>query len=445
MRGSTATIPPEGSSAPGRESHSERLESRNILLLAAYQVLLRLAWVFKTESVVIPAFLHALSGQPWMQGWLPMLNRFGQSLPPLLFADRLREMPIKKRSLVTTTGGMGLIFVVITLLLWMTAKPTIWWPSTFLVLYAVFFVATGLNALAFNTLQGKLIRAHRRGKLMSRGGVVGSVAAILGAWLVLATWRAEELSSFILPFAATGVGMLLAAMLALFIAEPADRRSGRAAPRLTFTEQFAQAGRVIKTDRQFRRLAFCAMTFVTSQFLFPHYVPLAQERFGSEAISLSLFLIVQNVGVGVFSILLGTLGDRFGNRLALRVALIACSFTPLLAIAFATGILPGGKALFWTTFFVLGMQPVTFKTLTNYTLELTEPAQHPRYLSTLTICLAVPFLFSLPIGWLVGRIGYVPIFSGVAGVIALASLLTFRMAEPRFQDRTAIPANDAMH
>ncbi|HEX6984491.1 MAG TPA: MFS transporter [Planctomycetaceae bacterium] len=411
---------------------SGRLESRNLLLLAAYQVVVRLAWVFKTESVVIPAFLHAISGAAWMQGWLPMLNRFGQSLPPLLFAERLRDMPRKKASLLRTTAAMGLVFVAVAGLIAVAARPAAWWPAAFLVLYGAFFVATGLNALAFNTLQGKLIRPDRRGLLMSRGGVIGSVAAVAAAWLVLRDWRAEQLSSFILPFAVTGIGMLVAVALAASVAEPADRpdrRQGRPAMRLT--DHFREAAKVFRTDKHFRRLAYCAMAFVTSQFLFPHYVPLAAESLSMGAVDLTLFLIVQNVGVGLFSVLLGTLADRFGNRLALRVALATCSLTPLLAVAFASGLLPGGRSLYWVTFFVLGMQPVTFKTFTNYTLELTEPARHPRYLSTLTICLAAPFLLSLPVGWLIGALGYGPVFVAVAALIGLGGLLTFRMTEPR--------------
>ena len=95
------------------------------------------------------------------------------------------------------------------------------------------------------------------------------------------------------------------------------------------------------------------------------------------------------------------------------------------AVAFATGLLPQGRDYFWVTFFVLGMQPVTFKTLTNYALELAEPEWHPRYLSTLTICLAIPFPLSLPVGWLVGVVGHVSVFVSVAVLIALDDLRSF--------------------
>jgi predicted MFS family arabinose efflux permease len=266
---------------------------------------------------------------------------------------------------------------------------------------------------------------------MSRGGVIGSAAAVAAAWLVLHRWSGTDLSSFIVPFAATGVGMFVAAGIAAAVAEPRDARRTRAAQRTPLRQHFREAWSVIRDDRHFRRLAFCAVAFVTSQFLFPHYVPLAKETLSDGSIHLTLFLIVQNVGVGLFSVLLGTLADRFGNRLALQVALVTCSVTPLLAVAFAHSWIPGGRGWYWITFFVLGMQPVTFKTFTNYTLELVEPARHPRYLSTLTICLAVPFLLSLPVGWLVGWLGYEPVFLSVAALIGLAALLTLRMSEPR--------------
>lgn len=420
---------------PTHDLDAARLETRNIWLLAAYQVVVRVAWVFKTESVIVPAFLHAISGQAWVQGWLPMLNRFGQSIPPLLFADRLRDMPRKKASLVRTTVAMGLIFVALAGLIAAFARPTAWWPAAALTLYGLFFVAMGLNSLAFNTLQGKLIRPDRRGLLMSRGGVIGSVGAAAAAWFVLSEWEPERLSSFILPFAITGIGMVAAAGFAVAVAEPADR-PGTRKPK-PFTEYFREAWAVFRSDQHFRRLGYCAIAFATSQFLFPHYIPLAMERLRIDGRDLTIFLIVQNVGVGLFGILLGTLADRFGNRLTLRVALATCSVTPLLALAFAFGLLPGGRATFWVTFFVLGMQPVTFKTFTNYTLELTEPVRHPRYLSTLTICLAAPFPLSLVIGWLVGRVGHGPVFVGVAGLIGVACLLTFRMSEPRRWRRAA--------
>ena len=83
-----------------RETQVRQLEPHNLLALSAYSVLLRFAWIFKTESVIIPAFLDSIAGAGWLRGFLPVLNRFGQSLPPIFFARRLREARVKKWSLL---------------------------------------------------------------------------------------------------------------------------------------------------------------------------------------------------------------------------------------------------------------------------------------------------------------------------------------------------------
>jgi hypothetical protein len=52
----------------------------------------------------------------------------------------------------------------------------------------------------------------------------------------------------------------------------------------------------------------------------------------------------------------------------------------------------------------------------------------------MTVCLAVPFVFSPLVGWLVDTFPYQWSFGAVSAVIALGGLLTFRMPEPRFRD-----------
>ena len=73
----------------GQEARSLR---RNFSLLTLYQVMMRTGWIFKTESIIMPAVLDVMGGNALLRGCLPMLNRFGQSLPPLLASDHIRQM-----------------------------------------------------------------------------------------------------------------------------------------------------------------------------------------------------------------------------------------------------------------------------------------------------------------------------------------------------------------
>jgi hypothetical protein len=49
------------------------------LALLVHQSLFRVAWIFKTESVIMPAFLDSISESGLIRGALPLLNRTGQS------------------------------------------------------------------------------------------------------------------------------------------------------------------------------------------------------------------------------------------------------------------------------------------------------------------------------------------------------------------------------
>jgi MFS family permease len=400
-----------------------------------YQVALRVGWIFKTESVIMPAFLDAIAGAGWLRGCLPVLNRLGQSVPPLLFADHLQHMPRKKWALCATAILMAVPFLILSPLWlglgWFSVDRghLSWLPAVFLALYGVFFAMTGMNQLSFSTLQGKLIQANRRGRLMTLAGLFGSVSAIICAWLLLPSWLKREGGGFGLIFAVTGLGFVISGLIALLVREPADSGSARQALRLG--DHFRRAWRTYQEDHDFRRLAWATMLFTSAMMLFPHYQALGREKLGSTQGDLLGWLIAQNAGMGVFSLMTGAIADRFGNRLSLRLCMFLAATAPLLALGLAQGVIPGGRNWYWLTFLMLGLTPLTIRSLMNYALELTEEAQHARYISTLTLTMAVPFLFSPLLGWFVDLWGFEPVFLGVTALNIGGGLMTFRLIEPR--------------
>jgi len=169
------------------EVESPTVAARNFTALAIYQILLRTGWIFKTESIIMPAVLDTLSGAGWVRGWLPVLNRFGYSVPPMLMARRIKVMRRKKWSLFRTNIYMTLSFLAIAALFRVDRlRLQDWLPVIYLMLYAVFFIANGVNQLAFNTLQGKLVTTTRRGRLLLISNVIGAVTAIGSAFWFLA-------------------------------------------------------------------------------------------------------------------------------------------------------------------------------------------------------------------------------------------------------------------
>ncbi|MFP6764196.1 MAG: MFS transporter [Planctomycetaceae bacterium] len=189
------------------------------------------------------------------------------------------------------------------------------------------------------------------------------------------------------------------------------------------------------------------MLFISVQFLFPHFQAFSRHRWGShdEGYHLMIWVIAQNAAVGGLSFVSGNIADRFGNRLAIRIQVLLCSLTPVLTLILThEDLIDDGRRWFWIAFVFLGLVPVTMKAFINYTLELSTPENHPRYVSTMSVCFALPFVFSPAIGWLIDWIGFEPIFACIAVSIFIGFLLTFRMSEPRgtrIQD--ASPETDA--
>jgi hypothetical protein len=410
------------------------VERWNFWVLTVFQVVTRIGWIFKTESIIVPAVLDLLGGAAWLRGCLPMLNRLGQSVPPMLAARRVNVAPRKKTGLFLFTLGMA---VTILLLGGMWLVPSIaraadgkqvtsWAPATFLVLYGLFFACTGLHQLLFQTLQGKLVHAMRRGRLLSVSNLLGSIAAIAAAWWLLPPWLAGESPRVEWVFGFAGFCFVGAAASALLLAEPPDDYDD---PGEGLRQMFVESWQALE-DRNFRRLCVSAALSGSSIMLFPHYQALGRERLGLAFGDLVLWVVVQNIGTAAFSVLVGPIADWRGNRVVVRLSQLLIVLLPVAALALVHW---GGtgRSLFFLVFLFLGLTPVTLRLLNNYTLELVEPSDHPRFLSTLNLCQAAPALLAPAVGAAIDATSLDAVFLAIAGLNLIGWLLTLGLDEPR--------------
>ncbi len=403
-------------------------ETRNLRVLAAYQVAHRIAWIFKTESVIMPAFMDVIGGPGWLRGCLPVLNRFGQSVPTLIAAEPVRRLAQKKWALGLSAVLMGVPF---SLLGWawlhLAGRTAPWMPYAFLVLYTIFFCAAGMNQMLFGMVQGKLLRPEHRGELMGLSGTIGAVLAIACAWYFLRSWLILPDGGYAYIFGWTGVGFMLAGLFVAGLLEPAERP---AADLSTSTDK-RKAWRDVLADPNFRRLAVVTVLYSTAQLLFPHYQALGLQRPSAQPTDLMVWVVVQNAGTGVFSYVAGKLSDRFGTRITIQIEAALSAATPLLAASLTIGWQPFGYDCYWLTFVLLGIVPVAYRTLVLHALEIAESSRHAHYLSSLTVCQALPFLLSPLFGGLVDLVGFRPVFVLVAVLVSLAFAMSFRLSEPR--------------
>jgi predicted MFS family arabinose efflux permease len=416
-------------------------EARNFWILVIYQVVLRAGWIFKTESVVMPHAADALDPTGLARGWLPLLNRFGQSVPPVLAARRVKNLPKKQWAFMTTTAAMTLCFLGLTSL-WLIPglSRQAYSPLLFLALYGLFFAAIGVNQLAFNTIQGKLIRPTRRGRLLMIADFVGASTAVVCAATLLMQWLHEDHADYAAIFGFTTFLFAAASAMSWLLKEQPDDHFE---PYRGVTHVFGAAWQTLADDANFRRLAIVSALFSTTLVLFPHYQALARERLGLGTTWLVWWVVAQNVGTALFSLLTGPVADRYGNRLALRIVTLLIVAGPLAALA-AVFWPVAGKAAFPLVFLFVGLTPVAQKTFNNYTLEITQPQHHPRYLSTLSLSMALPIFASPLVSPLINAVGFEAVYLGVVGLLFCGWLLSFALIEPRTGHRPIVLAEESL-
>jgi MFS family permease len=429
---------PDPSSKTVRDDASR--EARNTFWIECYQVAVRVGWIFKTETIIMPAVLDAIVDSGLLRGLLPVLNRVGQSVPPLFIAGGLARRPLKKWSLVATSLAMAGCFA---------ALAAAWGPLQatrpdllavlFLVVYATFSSVIGVNQLVFAALQGKLISPGHRGRAMVVSVAVGSVVAIAAAIVLLGPWLKQS-DGFPKIFAATAAFFAISAIAPVFLDEPPDAvRSAAAGSRSPWA--VASAGvatwRVtISADRTLVRLSLVAACFSAVLMMFPHYQAFARDRLGSGAESLLAWVCTQNAATGLASLVAGPVSDRRGTRIVLVWLVALSAVTPLVVTALS--LLPHSTAVhwFWIVYVPLGLNPISLKLFTNYALELAPSAtEHPRYVSIVGAALAAPFVLSPLVGLAVDRFGFRHVFITGAVVIAIGALIAAGLPEPRHETR----------
>lgn len=419
-------------------------EAANSFWIALHQVLMRIGWIFKTESIIIPYFMDLVGGGPALRGSLMVFNRLGFSLPPALFAHRLKSMPQKRWAVAAGTFGMAIPFALLSLVwgtgVWKNSEgePAFWMPYFFLIVYGLFFAITGINQLAAHSINGKLIRAERRGRLFAAGVAVGAPLSILAAWYYMPRWFALPDGGFTWLFLAPAIAFALASLTMLAVKEENDSFDEVSPPAW---RRLNDAWQIIVQPGPCHGVAIVALLYSTTFTLFPHYQALATDRANESAANsfdISLLLtwtITQHISVAVLSLLVGPIADRFGNRLAIKLLLFGSTISPITAIALAQ--LPAEQMndWFWLVFAPLGFTPVTIKMLINYTLEMVPREEHPRYISAIGICFALPVILgSTLVGWLIGQFGSVPIFALGASVLVMAGIKSFSLVEPRHEN-----------
>ncbi len=400
-------------------------ETLNFATFAANQILMRMGWVFKTESVIVPAFLDTLSKSDLLRGFLPVCFRLVQSLAQIFLAQRVAQSPFKQPLFTTSVFGMTLSWLVIAIAAGVGQLPSSVTVAIFLAVYTLQCFAFGCNRLVAGTLQGKIIRAEERGLLLTRGNAFGSILAIAVACRFMYEWLGGETPNYAAVFGGSAVCYGVGAIVSLYFVEPPSPPQNSQ----PVFQSLREGLRILRSDRNFRKFAVVAVLYFLSWPLFPHYTVFGKRALGVETSHFVIWIVITNAVAALGFWIIGRIADRRGNRLTLRILLILCACTPFAAVGLSR--IPFGAQLYWIIYALLGMIPVLVRIIENYTLEISTENKHPQYLSVVSFLEVCSLAVSPLVGHLISKVSFEPVFLGGGVVIATAGLLTFTLVEPR--------------
>jgi MFS family permease len=377
----------------------------------------------------MPAFVHLLGGSGTIRGFLPLISRFGRSFPQFIAAHWVNRLRHKWPALFIASFVMAMAWGMLSgvISFFSDVGPRLM-LVTFFLAYTIHWIANG-NAMLFGgVLQGKLIPADRRGRLLAMSNPTGCFLAIAAVYFLLERWLARGNSGYSLIFGMTSALFFVSAFSVLALKEPSDPPEAKSG---TFASFIASSASIIPKDRNFRRLTYVVSMFYAFHFLFPHYTVFGVESLGLEDRDFVPLLIAQNTVNAIGSLMMGYMADRMGNKVVLGALVAAAGCVPLLAVGIAALPASLGRRLYWLVFACIGVAPVLQRIIVNYVLEICPQEKHGQYLGTLNLILTLPTMASPLVGWAIDRFSFRPVFIASSIIVFCGAILSLKLDEPR--------------
>lgn len=265
-----------------------------------------LAWV--TSVVGAPAFVL---------GFLVPLRESGSLIPQLFIGSMIRRLAVRKwvwviGSVVQSVAILGIGAVVMLL----DGAPAGW---SILGLVLVFSIARGCCSVAFKDVLGKTIPRTKRGQLTGwTASAAGLISIGVGLALVWSAGEAGDASLYGVLIAGAGALWIVAAVIYSRIPEqPGETGGGKSG--FDALERL----RILVSDRPFRRFVVTRALLMCSALSAPFYVTLAQEKLGSPAYLLGMFV----AAAGAASLISAPVWGRFADRSSKHVMIVAALLT----------------------------------------------------------------------------------------------------------------------
>lgn len=388
-------------------------------------------------ATVLVVYVGLLTSSKLLMNLPWALITFSWAFPQLFFSYYLQRA--RQRRALAVVGNVfnriPLLLVALSALLAPRLGTHVALVSLFLLL-SVNVIFNGIGYITWQDLLGRIIAPERRGAFFGLKQCIGMSAAAVSAVSmgVLLRWLGEEKpQSYGVPFL-VGAGLYVFSIFLVALShEPSYPRQRE--PVRNWWRYTRGAFGLLATNRNFTRyLVVRALFPCASLFSLSLYSAYAREAF---AISPSKVVAALTAANYLSQVLVGPWAGRLGDRLGFKSLLVVSAGVTATSLVVGLSLpLWGGAAIvgFTLVSFLFGVSWLTMTIANlNIVLEFAHVEDRPAYMG-LAATLGAPTLLLAPLlgGWLVDRVGYVPVMAAslaVSLLVAAISALGFR--EPR--------------
>lgn len=398
-------------------------------------------------TLVLTAFVSALTPSPLWLGVLVPISEGGWFLPQLLMSGYLQSRPLKIQLYRRVAAVRVALWTLMAAAPFLLPEPR-WLLPAFLVTYTLTCLSSGISGLSFMEIVGKTIPPRRRGVFFAWRLAAGAVAGLLGTLLV--RYLVDERGPLAFPynFGALFTVALVMGLLGLVafarVSEPPDTVLQ---PRASPLWQTRRALRQVRVDDNYRRYLLVRVLLVVAGVAPPFYAVFVQQRLGGPLAMVGVYLAVYATANFSAHVVFGRFSARLGHRLTLVAStwagLLMAAAVLALALAAQPLHLTGATASAWLipVFVLYGIRESGIGVASHsLLLDLAPPADRSLYVGFTNTLLGLVLLATGVSGLIVARLGFVALFVMTAAAHLLALAAVARMREMEAPGPAAVQA-----
>jgi hypothetical protein len=312
----------------------------NFLLMIISHFFTKLGDALANPKVVLPWVMETLQAPLYLIGFLVPIRESGSLIPQLFIASYIRTVAVRKWVWIFGSLVQAVAIAAIGLVAWTLDGAAAGWSIIGLLM--LFSLARGLSSVASKDVLGKTIPKTRRGQVNGwSASAAGLVTVSLALLLLFSGTDQLPPQAYGLLLAGAGLLWLIAAAIYARINElPGETEGGGNA----VVEAIKRLG-ILRSDRNFRRFVITRALLLCSALTAPYYVVLAQQKLGSAAATLGLFMLASGAASLVSAPLWGRFADLSSCRVMMAAAILTASMG--LVVYLLDNLQPAWLAIGW--------------------------------------------------------------------------------------------------